>query len=77
MIKEEYFKHSNPKFLDINKIEQNSPLYIELAVSIQFIPILIKLSKSLRNSKEKDKSQEDDLRSLDEIIEMMENLYKS
>ena len=50
MIKEEYFKHSNPKFLDINKIEQNSPLYIELAVSIQFIPILIKLSKSLRNS---------------------------
>lgn len=75
MIKEEYFKHSNPKFLDINKIEQNSPLYIELAVSIQFIPILIKLSKSLRNSKEKDKSQEDDLRSLDEIIEMMEKTY--
>ncbi|HDT6292938.1 TPA: hypothetical protein QFY15_002488 [Staphylococcus aureus] len=76
MIKEKYFKHSNPKFVDTNKIEQNSPLIIVLAVSTTFIPILIKLSKKLYESSKKKKNHNENLKEFEEIIEMTQSQYE-
>ncbi|HDT6198513.1 TPA: hypothetical protein QF068_002745, partial [Staphylococcus aureus] len=76
MIKEKYFKHSNPKFVDTNKIEQSSPLIIVLAVSTTFIPILIKLSKKLYESSKKKKNHNENLKEFEEIIEMTQSQYE-
>ncbi|MFU1787509.1 hypothetical protein ACM3BO_00380 [Mammaliicoccus sciuri] len=72
MIKEEYFEHSNPQFLDINMIKQTSPLLISLAVSTPFIPIMIKLSHALYQSKVKDNQYKTNLTKLDDVIESNE-----
>ncbi|MCD8909262.1 hypothetical protein K2V75_03830 [Staphylococcus gallinarum] len=77
MIKEKYFKHSNPKFVDINKVEQNSPLIIVLAVSSPFIPVLIKLSKSLCEASKKKKNQNKNLQEFEEIIQLTEEQYEN
>lgn len=76
MIKEKYFKHSNPKFVDTNKIEQNSPLTIVLAVSSTFMPILIKLSKILYESSLKKKNHNEDLKEFEEIIAITQSQYE-
>lgn len=72
MIKEEYYEHSNPQFLDINLVKQNSPLLIILAVSTPFIPIMIKLSNALYQSKMKDNRYKANLNKLDDVIKIDE-----
>lgn len=77
MIKEKYFSHSNPKFVDVNKVEQNSPLVIVLAVSSTFVPVLLKLSKTLCESNSKKKEYNENLQELEKIIEMNEAQYEN
>lgn len=75
MIQEDCFKHSNAQFLDVNKVQQNSPLIIILSVSSLFLPNLIKLSNDLIESNKKKKSNDDNLKKLESIIKSQETEY--
>ena len=77
MIKEKYFTHSNPKFVDINKVEQNSPLQIVMSVSAPFIPILTKLTIAIWKSHSGKQRFEKNIQDFEKIIEMIEEQYNN
>lgn len=77
MIKEEYFTHSNPKFVDINKVEQNSPLQIVMSVSAPFIPILTKLTIAIYKSYSGKQRLKKNIQDFEKIIEMTEEQYNN